>query len=465
MARPVAFPLAKLATSDDAVPVHEDRESCLRAVRAKDARFDGWFYAAVVTTGIYCRPSCPVTPPKSANLRFFPSAAAAQQAGFRACRRCRPDASPGSPQWNERADLVARAMRLIADGVVDRDGVPGLAAKLGYSVRQIQRQLLAELGAGPLAIARAQRAQTARLLIETTPVPLGDVAFAAGFASVRTFNDTVREIFAQTPSELRLRARNRQQSAAPGTLTLRLPFRQPRDADDLFARLKAEMLPGVEEWRDGTYRRTLGLPHGHGIVALRPLPEHIECRLTLTDLRDLSTAITRCRWLLDLDADPVAVDEVLRADPVLSSLVDKEPGRRVPRTVSPEEFAVRAVAGSRATFYGTPISDPVGGLTHVFPDAKALAALDLPVVRALADGEVDLGVGSDWLRVREQLSALGVDTVTVETIAKRALGDPDAFSTTDPVIRRAARKLGISDLATHSAAWRPWRAYAGQYLS
>jgi AraC family transcriptional regulator of adaptative response / DNA-3-methyladenine glycosylase II len=160
------------------------------------------------------------------------------------------------------------------------------------------------------------------------------------------------------------------------------------------------------------------------------------------------------------------VDEVLRADPVLSSLVDKEPGRRVPRTVSPEEFAVRAVAGSRAaTFYGTPISDPVGGLTHVFPDAKALAALDLPVVRALADGEVDLGVGSDWLRVREQLSALGVDAVTVETIAKRALGDPDAFSTTDPVIRRAARKLGISDLATHSAAWRPWRAYAGQYLS
>jgi AraC family transcriptional regulator of adaptative response / DNA-3-methyladenine glycosylase II len=466
MALPRRFPLAKPATSDDALPVHEDRESCLRAVRARDARFDGWFYAAVITTGIYCRPSCPVTSPKSANLRFFPSAAAAQQAGFRACRRCRPDASPGSPQWNERADLAARAMRLIADGVVDRDGVPGLAAKLGYSVRQIQRQLLAELGAGPLAIARAQRAQTARLLIEATPVPLGDVAFAAGFASVRTFNDTVREIFAQTPSELRLRARNRQQSAAPGTLTLRLPFRQPLDADDLFARLKAEMLPGVEEWRDGTYRRTLGLPHGHGIVALRPLPEHIECRLTLTDLRDLSTAIARCRWLLDLDADPVAVDAVLRADPVLTSLVDKQPGRRVPRTVSPEEFAVRAVAGSRAAaFYDIPISDPFGGLTHVFPDAKALATLDLPVVRALADGEVDLGVGSDWLRVREQLSALGVDAATVETIAKRALGDPDAFSAADPVLRRGARKFGISCLATHSAAWRPWRAYAGQYLS
>ena len=181
--------------------MHEDVERCVRAVQSKDARFDGWFFTGVVTTGIYCRPSCPVVPPKAQNMRFYPSAASAQQAGFRACKRCRPDASPGSPQWNERADLVARAMRLIADGVVDRDGVPGLAARLGYSVRQIQRQLLAELGAGPLALARAQRAQTARLLIETTEVPLGDVAFAAGFGSVRMFNETVREIFGLTPGD------------------------------------------------------------------------------------------------------------------------------------------------------------------------------------------------------------------------------------------------------------------------
>ena len=187
----------------------------MRAVQSKDARFDGWFFTAVITTGIYCRPSCPVVPPKAKNMRFYPSAAAAQQAGFRACKRCRPDASPGSPQWNERADLVARAMRLIADGVVDRDGVPGLAARLGYSVRQIQRQLLAELGAGPLALARAQRAQTARLLIETTDVSLGDVAFAAGFGSVRTFNETVREIFGLTPGELRARAVRRRPTAAP----------------------------------------------------------------------------------------------------------------------------------------------------------------------------------------------------------------------------------------------------------
>src|ERR1700727_4034344 len=186
--------------------MHDDFERCLRAVRSKDARFDGWFFTAVATTRIYCRPSCPAVPPKAKNMSFYPSAAAAQQAGFRACKRCRPDASPGSPEWNYRADLVARAMRLIADGVIDAGGVPGLAARLGYSVRQLERQARAELGAGPLALARAQRAQTARLLIETTALPLGEVAFAAGFTSIRTFNDTVREVFALTPTELRGRA-------------------------------------------------------------------------------------------------------------------------------------------------------------------------------------------------------------------------------------------------------------------
>src|SRR5919198_1969741 len=170
--------------------VYECRERCVRAVQPKDARFDGWFFTAVLTTRIYCRPSCPVVPPKVENMRFFPSAAAAQQAGFRACKRCRPDASPGSPQWNERADLVARAMRLIADGVVDREGVSGLAARLGYSTRQVQRQLNAEVGAGPVALARAQRAHTARVLLQTTALPVSEVAFAAGFASVRQFNDT-----------------------------------------------------------------------------------------------------------------------------------------------------------------------------------------------------------------------------------------------------------------------------------
>src|SRR5882757_8024025 len=298
--------------------MHTDTESCVRAVQSKDARFDGWFFTAVLTTRIYCRPSCPVVPPKPENMRFFPSAAACQQAGFRACKRCRPDTSPGSPQWNQRADLVARAMRLIGDGIVDREGVPGLATRLGYSTRQIERQLLAELGAGPLALARAQRAQTARLLIETSTLPMAELALAAGFASIRTFNDTVREVFALSPTELRHRARQRP-APTTGAISLRLPFRAPLCPDNLFGHLAATAVPGVEEWRDGAYRRTLSLPHGHGVVALTPAADHIACVLSLTDLRDLTIAISRCRWMLDLDADPVAVDDQLRTDPLLAS--------------------------------------------------------------------------------------------------------------------------------------------------
>ncbi|MGW2175078.1 AlkA N-terminal domain-containing protein [Streptomyces sp. NPDC001705] len=477
--------------------MHTDTERCVRAVRSKDARFDGWFFTAVLTTRIYCRPSCPVVPPKPRNMTFYPSAAACQQAGFRACKRCRPDTSPGSPEWNQRADLTARAMRLIADGVVDREGVPGLAARLGYSTRQIERQLLAELGAGPLALARAQRAQTARVLIETTPLPMADVAFAAGFASVRTFNDTVREVFALAPSELRTRApKHRVAGSTPGTLSLRLPFRTPLNPDNLFGHLAATAVPGVEEWRDGAYRRTLRLPYGHGIVALTPGPDHIGCRLTLSDPRDLTVAISRCRRLLDLDADPTAIDGQLRADPLLAPLVDKAPGRRVPRTVDEAEFAVRAVLGQQVstaaarthaarlvTAHGDPVDDPEGGLTHLFPSTAALAAVDpqtlaMPgtrrttfttLVAHLADGSVNLGVEGDWSETRARLLALpGFGPWTADVIAMRALGDPDAFLPTDLGIRRAAGELGLPStpaaLTARAAAWRPWRAYAVQYL-
>ncbi|RJQ74564.1 DNA-3-methyladenine glycosylase 2 family protein [Pseudonocardiaceae bacterium YIM PH 21723] len=475
----------------------EDFESCVRAVQSKDARFDGWFFTGVHTTGIYCRPSCPAVPPKPQNMDFYPSAAAAQQAGFRACKRCRPDASPGSPEWNHRADAVGRAMRMIADGVVDRDGVPGLAHRLGYSVRQVERMLRAELGAGPLALARAQRAQTARLLIETSALPMSDITYAAGFASIRTFNDTVREVFALSPTELRQRATARRTpEPAPGELALRLPFRAPLFPDNLFGHLAATAVPGVEEWRDGAYRRTMRLPHGHGVVTLRPGVEHIGCQLALTDMRDLAGAISRCRWLLDLDADPVAVDELLSRDETLAPLVRKAPGRRVPRTVDPAEFAVRAVLGQQVstaaarthaarlvTAHGTPITDPSGGLTHLFPDAASLSELDpetlampasrrrtlLSLVSALAEGDLDLEVGSDWNRAREQLTALpGFGPWTVESIAMRGLGDPDAFIPGDLGVKVAAEQLGLpftpAALTAYSTAWRPWRAYAVQYL-
>ncbi|GAA4894939.1 AlkA N-terminal domain-containing protein [Stackebrandtia albiflava] len=470
----------------------------MRAVQAKDARFDGWFFTGVVTTGIYCRPSCPAVPPKPRNMRFHPSAASAQQAGFRACKRCRPDTSPGSPEWNVRADVVARAMRLIGDGVVDREGVPGLASRLGYSVRQVERQLRAELGAGPLALARSQRAQTARLLIETSALPLGQVAFAAGFASIRTFNETVAQVFGMTPSALRERARGGAVQAQAGMLRLRLPFRQPLCPDNLFGHLAATAVPGVEEWREGAYRRTLRLPHGSGVVSLRPGPVYVDCLLWLSDLRDLSRAISRCRWLLDLDADPVAVDELLSGDEVLAPLVAKAPGRRVPRTVDPAEFAVRAVLGQQVSTaaarthagrlveaFGEEVVDPQGGgLSRLFPSMEVLAGADLSGVLAmpaarrdsvsrlasvLASGEVVLDVGADWEAARAGLSVLpGVGPWTVESVAMRALGDPDAFLATDLGVRQAAEGLGLpvsaGALTARARAWRPWRAYAVQYL-
>ena len=474
--------------------MYQDVEQCLRAVQAKDARFDGWFFTAVVTTGIYCRPSCPAVPPKAKNVRFHATAASAQAAGFRACKRCRPDASPGSPEWDQRSDLVARAVRLIADGVVDREGVPGLSKRLGYSRRQLERVLYAELGAGPLGLARAQRAQTARLLVETTGLSLGDVALAAGFGSIRQFNDTIREVFATTPGDLRLRSR-RDLPSTRGSVTVRLPFRQPLFPDNLFGHLVATAIPGVEQWHDGAYRRTLRLPRGSGIVALTPNQDHVGCTLQLTDLRDLSVAVARCRRLLDLDADPVAVDALLSEDRFLEPLVAKAPGRRVPRTVDENEMAIRAVLGQQVSTaaarthagrlvaaMGEQIPDAAGGLTHLFPTMEALAEADpttmaLPrsrrdavvrLARALADGQVDLDPGTDRHEARRQLSALkGIGPWTVETIAMRALGDPDAFLPTDLGVVQLAATLGLppgAGLLTHAERWRPWRAYAVQHL-
>ena len=481
--------------------MHEDFDRCYRAVQSKDARFDGWFVTAVLTTKIYCRPSCPVRPPFAKNIRFYPTAAAAQQAGFRACKRCRPDASPGSPEWNVRGDVVARAMRLIADGTVDRDGVTGLATRLGYSTRQLERLLQAEVGANPLALARAQRAQTARVLIETTDLPFADVAFAAGFSSIRQFNDTVRLVFDGTPTSLRTRAtvaarRRTAPATTPGTLSLRLPVRAPFAYEGLFGHLAASAVPGCEEVRDGAYRRTLRLPTGTGIVSLEPTPDHVRCLLVLDDVRDLPTAIARCRRLLDLDADPEAVVDALSADHDLAPLVAKAPGQRIPRTVDETELAVRVVLGQQVSVaaarthaarlvarHGRPVVDGNGGLTHTFPSVDDLAGLDpadlaLPrarqrcvteLIAALADGRVSLDAGCDWDRARHQLDALpGIGPWTSEVIAMRGLGDPDAFPATDLGVRAAATHLGLpdrpTDLAERSTRWRPWRSYATQHL-
>ena len=478
--------------------MHDDFDRCYRAVRAKDARFDGWFVTAVLSTGIYCRPSCPARLPLARNMRFYPSAAAAQRGGFRACKRCRPDACPGSPEWNVRGDTAARAMRLIADGTVDREGVVGLAARLGYSARQLQRLLQAEVGAGPLALSRAQRAQTARVLIETTDLAFGDVAFAAGFASIRQFNDTVRAVSGSTPTALRRHASARSTPGAgpPGTLSLRLPVRLPFGYQGVFGHLAACAVPGCEEVRDGAYRRTLRLPRGTGIVALTPAPDHVHCLLTLDDFRDLTTAIARCRRLLDLDADPEAVAEALAADPALAPLVAKAPGQRIARTVDEAELAVRVVLGQQVSTraarthagrlvraYGQPITDPAGGLTRLFPSVEQLsdvapAHLALPRARQqtvatllarLADRTIVLDAGCDWDAARRLLLEIpGVGPWTAEMIAMRGLGDPDAFPATDLGVRLAAEQCGLPaghrQLVGYSARWRPWRGYATQQL-
>ena len=493
-----------------------DFERCYRAVDSRDQRFDGWFYTGVTSTGIYCRPSCPAMTPKRQNVRFFPSAAAAQGAGLRACRRCRPDAAPGSPQWDIRADVVGRAMRLIADGVVDRDGVPGLAARLGYTERHLHRMLRAEMGAGPLALARAQRAQTARILIETTGLGMAEIAFAAGFGSVRQFNDTVREVYGTAPSELRVTRGSRPAAGGAGTITLRLAYRPPLHAAALLDFLALRALPGVEEVRDGTYRRGLRLPHGAGEAALTPADGHVAATLRLADMRDLAPAVARCRRLLDLDADPVAIDETLAQDPALAPAVATEPGIRLPRAVDGFEMALRAIIGQQVSVRAarttltrllqatTPATDSVdhevdgdvdlqndrqlhdqreqgGGLVglRAFPSAEEMLrlpdeAFGMPGVRretirglarAVADGELDLDPGGDRDEVVRRLTGLpGIGAWTAGYVAMRALGDPDVLLPTDLAVRRGATALGLPDdpktLDPYADRWRPWRSYA-----
>lgn len=455
-----------------------DFDRCYRAVDSRDERFDGFFFTAVTSTGIYCRPSCPATTPKRQNVKFYKSAAAAQRNGFRACRRCRPDATPGSPEWNVRGDVVGRAIRLIDDGIVDREGVGGLAGRLGYTTRHLDRMLNAELGAGPLALARAQRAQTARLLLETTTIGLAEVAFAAGFGSVRQFNDTMREVYGRTPSELRA-TRRATGKVQPGTIALRLPYREPLHANALLDFLGSRTIPGVDERVGDTYTRWLRLPHGRATAALTPRPGHIAAALALTDVRDLAPAVARCRRLFDLDADPTAVDAALGDDPALAPRITAEPGVRVPRAVDGLEIAVRAIVGQQISVAGarTVLAKLCHATDSGFPTAAELTVAPdelfaMPaarrntirtLARAVAEGDLTLDDGVDRVETAHRLLALpGIGPWTVSYVAMRALGDPDAFLPTDLGVLRGARTLGLPEktLETHAIRWAPWRSYA-----
>jgi AraC family transcriptional regulator of adaptative response / DNA-3-methyladenine glycosylase II len=472
-----------------------DAEACYRAVKSRDRRFDGVFYTAVRTTGIYCRPSCPARTPAYAHVTFHRTAAAAQAAGYRACKRCLPDATPGSPDWDVAATAAGRAMRLISDGVVDREGVDGLAHRVGYSPRHLTRLLTSELGAGPLALARARRAQTARILVETTDLGFADIAFAAGFASVRQFNDTVREVYAATPTELR--GRRRVRAGAVGTVTMRLGVRTPFAGRALLAFLRDHAVPGVETAGDGWFARTLDLPHGAGTVRL-DLDDVTEAGGTgfvratfrLADLRDTSAAVERARRLVDADCDPCAVGDAFAGDPVVGPLTRRHPGLRVPGSVDGAELAVRTVVGQQVSVagaqtvlgrivaaHGTPVETGVDGLTHLFPSPAVLADVDpadLPMPRArgraiatlaaaVAGGDLALDRGADRGVVRELMLALpGIGPWTADYVALRALGHPDVFLPTDIGIKRALTRLGAAD--ADAARWRPWRSYASLYL-
>lgn len=474
---------------------HTDRDACYRAVSGRDRRFDGVFFVAVRTTGIYCRPSCPARTPARRNVEFHPTAASAQSAGFRACKRCLPDAMPGSPEWDVAGDVAGRAMRLVADGVVDREGVPGLAARLGYTPRHLSRLVSDRLGASPLALARARRAQTARVLITSGDLGFADIAFASGFSSVRQFNETIREVFGMSPSQMRGR-REPAGDGPRGEVRMRLAVRTPYAGRALLDFLATRAVAGVEHAGDGAYSRTLALPHGPGVVRveLDDLPElgstgFLPATYWLTDLRDLGAAVERTRRLLDADADPMAIRAALSADPVLGALAAATPGLRVPGHVDGHEVAVRAVLGQQvsvaaarttaarlASRLGMPLEAPHGELRTLFPSASAIAeagpeGLPMPRARAqalvdlcgeLAAGRIALDRGADRADVRRRLLAVrGIGPWTADYIALRALGDPDVFLGADLGTRQALAGLGADP---DPESWRPWRSYAQVHL-
>jgi AraC family transcriptional regulator of adaptative response / DNA-3-methyladenine glycosylase II len=463
-----------------------------RALSSRDSRFDGQFIAGVHSTGIYCRPSCPAMTPHQRNVSFYRTAAAAHEAGLRACKRCQPDAVPGSPDWNLRDDLASRAMRLITDGVVEREGVPGLANHLGYTPRHLTRVLVSELGAGPLALARAHRAQTARTLLAATDLSIADVAFAAGFSSIRQFNDTVQAVYEMTPSEIRSKWAKSSGSgggSARGEVTLRLPARAPFDGAGLMRFLAGHAVPELETASDTLFERSVRLPRGTGhlSIELDAAGTGIRCTARLENVADVSTLVARVRRLFDLDADSVAIDEALGADPMLAPLVAATPGIRMPGSLNAEETLFRTLIGQQIsvaaarTVLGRLVADlGEGGL---FPTSTVLAEHGREVLRgpasrintvvgvaeALASGDLVLDVATPVDEFEANLTRLpGVGPWTAGYLAMRVLGNPDVLLTSDLVIVQSAAALGLpgsaKELARYGQRWAPWRSYAALHL-
>lgn len=476
-----------------------DADHCYRAVLSRDRRFDGRFFTAVRTTGVYCRPVCPAPAPRRENVRFFACAAAAEAAGFRPCRRCHPEAAAGTPAWSGTSATVARALRLIAQGGLDHDGIDALAGRLGVGSRHLRRLFLRQLGAPPGAIARSRRAHFARRLIRETDLPMGRIAHSSGFRSVRQFNQAIRQTFGAAPTELR-----RDSEPVPGRnggawLRLRLPYRPPLDWDRLIGFLRPRAVPGLERIGAGSYRRSVTAGPAHAVIDVRRVAGSacLELRVPSVLAPDLVDLVDRSRRLFDLDADPETIGAVLRGDPELSGLVDAAPGMRVPGCWDRFELGVRAILGQQVTVRGAtalmgrlvaaagdPLPDPPeDGPTHRFPAPDTLARFDLcrmgiPAARAEAIREFARRFTRGRVRLdpsrglEETVRALtgipGIGEWTAHYLAMRAAGHPDGFPATDLGLRRAlggrSGPAAAAAVRRRAERWRPWRAYAAMYL-
>jgi AraC family transcriptional regulator of adaptative response / DNA-3-methyladenine glycosylase II len=474
--------------------VEIDRESCLAAFLGRDRRFAGRFYAGVTTTGVYCRPGCPAPLPKPRNVCFFACAAAAEEAGFRACRRCRPETAPGTPAWAGTSATVARALRQIEAGRADGAPVGALAARLGVGERQLRRLFAGHLGASPVAVARTRRLHFARRLLDDTSLRMSDVALAAGFSSVRRFNEAMRAAFGAAPTALR---RASGPSPGVGGITLRLSFRPPFDGDALVSFLAARAVPGVEAVSEGIYRRTAELEGSAGLV--EAVVDDGRGAL-LVQLSGFPPAVAleaarRAGRLFDLDADPAAIAAHLGSDPLLAPLLARRPGLRVPGAWDPFETSVRTILGQQVSVgaartlaarlvarFGRPL--PAGlakeGLTHLFPAADDLAEADVASIglparrgetirslaREVAPGRIDLGPAASLEEAEGRLAGIaGIGPWTARLIALRALGEPDALPAGDLGLRKALASGGgplpsPADVTARARAWRPWRSYA-----
>jgi AraC family transcriptional regulator, regulatory protein of adaptative response / DNA-3-methyladenine glycosylase II len=478
-----------------------DPDRCWEALTARDRRFEGRFVVAVTSTRIYCRPGCPARLPRRKNVRFYPHPAAAEAAGFRACLRCRPEAAPGQPASAGTSATVARALRLIAEGALDGTPLSAFAGRLGVGSRHLTRLFRAHLGVAPGAVARARRVHFARQLLDDTELPAAEVAFAAGFGSIRRFNEAVRAAFGAPPGDLR--ARRRPGRRAGEGLRVRVSYRPPLDWGALLAHLAARAVPGVERVeRDGgvRYLRAVATSEGPAVLEVAPAEAGAALVVRLDPPRPgaLLEVVTRVRGLLDLDADPEAIAARLGQDPLLGPAVKARPGLRVPGAWDPFELLVRAVlgqqvsvaaaaslAGRLAERCGAPLGEASGssGLTRLFPGAAAVAALDpaeLPMPRAraaalvglaaaVARGELLLAAGSSLEETLEALQRYpGIGPWTAQYVALRALREPDAFPAGDLGLRRALGRAGapasVAEAAARAEAWHPWRAYAAQHL-